>query len=136
MRFDNILLGNILKKRRLQLNISKRKLAQYIEISDTEVTKIENGTRIVPNMVSLIRMCEVLKIDFIELLKVTGFVDYKNLSNRYLDDIDRNKINKNEKSKTKIYSKNNENLKEIEDIFLMEISQPLVILYCFDDDDI
>ena len=93
MRFNYLLLGSILKNRRIEKGLSKNKLAQYIGISQTEVTRIENGIRTVPNIITLIYMCEVLELDFINLLKITGYVDSKNLIMKGNFDMRKYKVN-------------------------------------------
>ena len=93
MRFNYYLLGEILKERRIEKGLSKNKLAQYVGISQPEVTRIENGIRTIPNIVTLIYFCEVLDLDFIELLKVTGFVDEKNLIMKGNFDMKKFKVN-------------------------------------------
>ncbi len=92
MRFNYLLLGSILKNKRMEKGFSKNKLAQHIGISQPEVTRIENGIRTVPNLITLINMCEILDIDFINLLKVTGYVDKKNLLGKGLNDMKKYKI--------------------------------------------
>lgn len=93
MRFNYLLLGSILKNRRIEKGLSKNKLAQYIGISQPEVTRIENGIRTVPNIITLIYMCEILELDFINLLKVTGYVDSKNLIMKGNFDMRKYKVN-------------------------------------------
>lgn len=93
MRFNYYLLGEILRERRIELGLSKNKLAQYVGISQPEVTRIENGTRTVPNIITLIYMCEVLGLDFINLLKITGYVDSKNLIMKGNFDMKKYKVN-------------------------------------------
>ena len=93
MKFNYYLLGEILKERRKEKGLSKNKLAQYVGISQPEVTRIENGIRTIPNIVTLIYFCEVLDLDFIELLKVTGFVDEKNSIMKGNFDMKKYKVN-------------------------------------------
>lgn len=93
MRFNYYLLGEILRERRIELGLSKNKLAQYVGISQPEVTRIENGTRTVPNIITLIYMCEVLNLNFINLLKITGYVDRKNLIMKGNFDMKKYKVN-------------------------------------------
>lgn len=93
MRFNYYLLGEILRERRIELGLSKNKLAQYVGISQPEVTRIENGTRTVPNIITLIYMCEVLGLNFINLLKITGYVDRKNLIMKGNFDMKKYKVN-------------------------------------------
>ena len=82
-----------MRERRIELGLSKNKLAQYVGISQPEVTRIENGTRTVPNIITLIYMCEVLGLDFINLLKITGYVDRKNLIMKGNFDMKKYKVN-------------------------------------------
>ena len=79
MKYNYLSLGEILKQKREEKGLSKNKLAQYIGVSQPEITRIENGTRVVPNLITLINLCEILNIDFVKLLKITGFIDNKNL---------------------------------------------------------
>ena len=119
MRFNYYLLGKILKERRIEKGLSKNKLAQYVGISQPEVTRIENGIRTIPNIVTLIYFCEVLDLDFIELLKVTGFVDEKNLIMKGNFDMKKFKVNakKDKKLEFIVYSESEEQaLKIIEEV--------------------
>ena len=70
-------IAEVFRKRRIMLGYSKRKLAAIVGISDTEVSRIEHGERENYNLVTLIRMCEVLKIDFIHLLVLAGYLPSK-----------------------------------------------------------
>lgn len=79
MKFDCLLLGEIIRERRNELGLSQNRLASLTGISGTEIRRIENGERKTPNIIILINICEILSIDFIKLLKITGFVDNKNL---------------------------------------------------------
>ena len=119
MRFNYYLLGKILRERRIELGLSKNKLAQYVGISQPEVTRIENGTRTVPNIITLIYMCEVLGLDFINLLKITGYVDRKNLIMKGNFDMKKFKVNakKDKKLEFIVYSESEEQaLKIIEEV--------------------
>ena len=119
MRFNYYLLGEILKERRIEKGLSKNKLAQYVGISQPEVTRIENGIRTIPNIVTLIYLCEVLDLDFIELLKVTGFVDEKNSIMKGNFDMKKYKVNakKDKELEFVVYSESEEQaLKIIEEV--------------------
>ncbi len=119
MRFNYYLLREILKERRIEKGLSKNKLAQYVGISQPEVTRIENGIRTIPNIVTLIYFCEVLDLDFIELLKVTGFVDEKNLIMKRNFDMKKYKVNakKDKELEFIVYSESEEQaLKIIEEV--------------------
>ena len=70
-------IAEVFKKRRIMFGYSKRKLASIVGISDTEISRIEHGERENYNLVTLIRMCEVLKIDFVHLLVLAGYLPSK-----------------------------------------------------------
>ncbi len=119
MRFNYYLLGEILRERRIEKGLSKNKLAQYVGISQPEVTRIENGTRTVPNIITLIYMCEVLDLDFINLLKITGYVDEKNLIIKGNFDMRKYKNNskKDKELEFVVYADNEEKaIKIVEDV--------------------
>ena len=77
MKNDYKKLGKIIKDIRESKGLSQRKLAKIINISNAELSKIESGERQIPNLVTLISVCELLNINFTELLKETGFLGYK-----------------------------------------------------------
>lgn len=87
MRYNYLLLSDLLRSKRIERNYSIRGLSRAVGISDTELSRIENGERKNFNLVTLINLCEVLRIDFIKLLKVTGYLPsiYVNCSNHNLD---------------------------------------------------
>ncbi len=119
MRFNFYLLGKILKERRIEKGLSKNRLAQYVGISQPEVTRIENGIRTVPNLITLIYMCEILDLDFINLLIITGYVDNKNLKMTRSFDINKNKINikRNTELEFIVYARNEKiALKAVQDV--------------------
>lgn len=74
MEYNYVLLAEILRKMRLFMGFSKRSLAEEVGISHTELTRIENGSRENYNLLTLIKMCKALRIDFVELLKITGYL--------------------------------------------------------------
>lgn len=123
MRFNYYLLGEILKERRIEKGLSKNKLAQYVGISQPEVTRIENGIRTIPNIVTLIYFCEVLDLDFIELLKVTGFVDEKNSIMKGNFDMKKYKVNakKDKELEFIVYADSEEKATEIVQDVLDEV---------------
>ena len=73
----DVLDSKIIKDIRESKGLSQRKLAKIINISNAELSKIESGERQIPNLVTLISVCELLNINFTELLKETGFLGYK-----------------------------------------------------------
>ena len=74
-------IAEVFRKRRIMLGYSKRKLAAIVGISDTEISRIEHGERENYNLVTLIRLCEVLKIDFIHLLVLAGYLPSNQIDN-------------------------------------------------------
>jgi len=68
------LVALILKNARLIKNYSIRYASRKIDISDTELSRIENGERKNYNMINLINLCELYSIDFVKLLKFTGYL--------------------------------------------------------------
>lgn len=87
MRYNYLLLSDILRIKRLERNYSIRGLSRAVGISDTELARIENGERKCINLITLINLCDVLSIDFIKLLKVTGYLPsyYNTSNNSHLD---------------------------------------------------
>lgn len=81
MKNNNVLLAEVLRKLRIYMGYSKRSLAEAVGISHTELTRIENGNRKNYNLVTLIKMCNLLHIDFVLLLKFTGYLPIKRDSN-------------------------------------------------------
>ena len=77
MKNNYVLLAEILKLKRLVMGYSKRSLAEAVGISHTELTRIENGSRENYNVLTLINLCNVLKIDFVKLLKISGYLPCK-----------------------------------------------------------
>lgn len=123
MRFNYYLLGEILRERRIEKGLSKNKLAQYVGISQPEITRIENGTRTVPNIITLINMCEILELDFINLLKITGYVDEKNLIMRGDLDMKKYEIKAHKDSELEfiVYADNEQKAVEIVEDVLEEL---------------
>lgn len=74
MKSNYLLLAQLLKMRRLTSGYSKREFARKVDISDTEVSRIENGERQNYNLTTLIKMCEILNLDFVKLLKTCGYL--------------------------------------------------------------
>lgn len=69
-----VLLAEILKMRRIVSGLSLRQLANEVGISHTELARIENGSRSNYNLLTLINICNILGMDFIRLLKITGYL--------------------------------------------------------------
>lgn len=81
MKNNYSFIAEVFRKRRVELGYSKRKLAAIVGISDTEISRIEHGERENYNLVTLIRLCEVLKIDFIHLLVLAGYLPSNQINN-------------------------------------------------------
>ncbi len=96
----NVNLSDILYTNRIIKNISKNKLAELVGISRNEITRIESGERKNPNLKTLIKICEVLDIDFINLLVSINYLDKKYLIKNQFE-----KLNNYHVSVRKIYKK-------------------------------
>ena len=70
---------NIIIELRTQRGMSQDELAEKVMVTRQAVSRWENGERINYNLILLIRLCEILKINFINLLKVSNYlpVNYK-----------------------------------------------------------
>ena len=69
------LLGNIIKSRRLELNLSQRRLASLMKCDVKTISEIENGIRKKPKIKALEKLSKYLLIDMDELLETTGHFD-------------------------------------------------------------
>lgn len=74
MKYNYLLIGEVLRNERLKNKYSIRSLARLVGMSDTELSRWENGERINYNLILLIRLCEILKINFIKLLKLSNYL--------------------------------------------------------------
>ena len=74
MKYNYLLIGEVLRNERLKNKYSIRSLARLVGMSDTELSRWENGERINYNLILLIRLCEILKINFIKLLKISNYL--------------------------------------------------------------
>lgn len=72
-----MLLAEIVRMRRIVSGLSLRAMAKKLGISHTELSRIENGERMNYNLTTLIRLCEILEMDFVKLLKITGYLPCK-----------------------------------------------------------
>lgn len=68
-------LGDYLKEKRTERDMSMRKLADLANISHTEVKRIEDGTRKQPSPQLLRALAGALRISFDEIMHVAGYVD-------------------------------------------------------------
>ena len=60
MRFDYYKLAKILKDRRNQLKLTIRDIEDLIDVSHSEISRIENGFKPKIDVVTLIKLCEIL----------------------------------------------------------------------------
>lgn len=127
MRNNSIKLGKIIEKRRKEMELSIRELAKIIGISHTELLNIEKGKRLKINFIILIKLCNVLDLNFIECIMLAGYFDDENKYKTYEVSIKKMKENKviiDVISKEKVlevildyFVEEQENLEENEDIF-------------------
>ena len=87
MRFNYKKLGKILKKRREELQLSTRKLAELINGNQCDVSRIENGLKSSISIELLIKICEILALDFFSLLDQCNFIHNDNLESDDYDSI-------------------------------------------------
>ena len=92
MRFDYYKLAKILKNRRLKLGLTIRNIEDLIGINHSEISRIENGLKPKIDVVTLIKLCEVLCLDLAKLLKETNYLVDKNLRKRGIEDMKNFKI--------------------------------------------
>ena len=64
-----------MKEKRLESGMSQRQLASLVGINHSEITRIEPGERVNYNLINLIKICEVLDIDFNNLLVNCGYIE-------------------------------------------------------------
>lgn len=74
MRNNYLLLAEILKGKRILSGNSLRNVANEVGISHTELARIENGNRENFSLLTLVNLCEVLNIDMVKLLMITGYI--------------------------------------------------------------
>ena len=75
MKNNYMMLAEIIKNRRISLGFSLRNLANEVGISHTELVRIENGNRQCLNVITLIRLCKLLELDFLTLLEDTNIYE-------------------------------------------------------------
>ena len=66
-------LAVIVKTAREKIKISQRELSRRSGVDNNTISKIEKGIRKKPNVISLIKISNVLDIDFSKLLKASGY---------------------------------------------------------------
>ena len=66
-------LAVIVKTAREKIKISQRELSRRSGVDNNTISKIEKGVRKKPNVISLIKLSDVLDIDISKLLKASGY---------------------------------------------------------------
>lgn len=66
-------LAVIVKTAREKIKISQRELSRRSRVDNNTISKIEKGVRKKPNVISLIKLSDVLDIDIGKLLKASGY---------------------------------------------------------------
>ena len=77
MKYNYKKLGQIIKDNREAIGYSRRNLAARVDTSDTELKRIEDGERITPNLITLIKLCEELDLNLQFLLEDCNFLEEK-----------------------------------------------------------
>lgn len=74
MKNDYILLSEILRSRRMELGYSQRSLARAVGIHHSSINDIENGFRKRWDLTSLIDICNVLELNFVDVLVLSNYL--------------------------------------------------------------
>lgn len=77
MKFDYLKLAEIIKTRRIEKDISTRKLAEKIGISHAEISRFENGLKPSFYFIPFVKMCKELDLDLTDLLAEVGLLEEK-----------------------------------------------------------
>lgn len=72
--------GKLIKENRIRSGLSLKKLGSLCGVSDTEIFKIENGSRKQPNWHTLCKIAHVLEFHPFELLLVAGYISEKDIN--------------------------------------------------------
>ena len=75
MKYNYKYLGQQIKENREEKGMSRRNLAARVDISDTELKRIEDGERIAPNLITLIKLCRELEMNLQFLLEDSDFIE-------------------------------------------------------------
>ncbi len=123
MRFDYYKLAKILKERRLELGLTIRKVEDLTGINHSEVSRIENGLKPKIDIIALIKICEVLDLNFEKLLKVTNYLVNENYRKRGMESMRKFKVlvQKSKQIEMEIGSESKEKAVEIVDEILKEV---------------
>ena len=72
-----LILGEILKEKRIKMKLSLKALSKLTNISISELSKLENGLIREPSSVFLYRLSNILNLDYNEMLKYRFASYYK-----------------------------------------------------------
>ncbi len=79
-------LGSLINKARKEIGISQRELARKANMDPAEVSRIEAGTRLKPNVLYLKGIADTLNLSMVELMKLAGYSDLEMNFGRDLTD--------------------------------------------------
>lgn len=83
-------IGKLIKEKRIASGLSQRNLGKECGISDSEIMKIENGTRKTPNWENLCKIAKALGIHPLDILLVAGYISIDDInSNGRLQNLDK-----------------------------------------------
>ena len=68
-------LGKVISEARQKLGISQRELARQSNMDCAEVSRIESGKRLKPNVLYLKGIAETLNLSMVDLMKLAGYDD-------------------------------------------------------------
>ena len=66
--------GKLIKEKRTAAKLSQKNLGKACGISDSEIMKIENGTRKTPNWENLCKIAKVLGMHPFDILLAAGYI--------------------------------------------------------------
>ena len=84
---QNTSLGKLIHDTREKLGLSQRELARQANMDCAEISRIESGKRLKPNILYLKNIAEILNLSMVELMKLAGYNEIdinwgKDFSNR------------------------------------------------------
>ena len=84
---QNTSLGKLIHDTREKLGLSQRELARQANMDCAEISRIESGKRLKPNILYLKGIAEILNLSMVELMKLAGYNEIdinwgKDFSNR------------------------------------------------------
>ena len=123
MRFDYYELAKILKERRLELGLTIRNVEDLTGINHSEVSRIENGLKPKIDIIALIKICEVLDLDFEKLLKVTNYLVDEDYRKRGMESMKKFKVlvQKSKQIEMEVGAESEEKAVEMVDEILNEV---------------